>query len=66
MRVWFSEKLEAAKTYNLALGAVVFFEHLDIWVLGKTVFAHGGEVSGLPARAVEVMFDLGRHGDGVE
>jgi hypothetical protein len=54
------------KTYNLALGAVVFFQHLDIWVLRKTVFAHGREVSRLPARAVEVMLDLWRHGDVVE
>ena len=57
---------EAAKTYNLALGAVIFFEHLHVWVLGKTVLTHGREVCGLPARAVEIMLDLGRHGGVVE
>jgi hypothetical protein len=57
---------EAVKTYNLALGAVIFFQHLHIWVFGKTVLTNGWEVRRLPAGAVEVMLDLGRHGGVVE
>lgn len=45
-------------TYNLAFCAVVLLDHLHVWVLGETVLADGGEVSGLPPGAVEVLFDL--------
>ncbi len=50
---------------QLALGAVVLLEHLDVGVLGQAVLAHRGEVGGFPPGPVEVLFDLGGHGGGV-
>jgi len=49
------------ETYNLAFGAIVFFQHLHIRVFGKAVFTDRGEVCGFPAGAIEILLDLGRH-----
>lgn len=51
------------RTYNLAFGAVVLLQHLDIGVLGKAVLTHRWEVGRLPPGAVQVVLDLGRHGE---
>ena len=45
----------------LALGAMVFFQHLHVWILGQTIFANGRKVCRLPARAIQILFDLWRH-----
>lgn len=49
---------------ELAFGAIVFFEHLNVGIVGETGFANGWEVGRLPTGAVEVLFDLRRHRDG--
>lgn len=54
--------VSGSKTYNLALCAVVLFQHLYVGVFRKTVLAYRWEVCGLPTRAVEIMLNLGRHG----
>jgi hypothetical protein len=40
---------------------MVFLNHLHIWVFGKAVLADGRKVGGLPSRAIQIMFNLGRH-----
>lgn len=42
--------------------AVVLLYHLDVGVFGEAGLADGGEVGGFPAGAVEILFDLRRHG----
>lgn len=49
---------------ELAFGAIVFFEHLDVRIFGKAGFADAGEVGGFPARAIQILFYLGRHDGG--
>lgn len=44
---------------------MVFFDHLHIWVFGQTTLADRREVGGLPSGAIQVMFNLGRHGVGL-
>lgn len=46
---------------ELTLSPEILLEHLDIWVLGKAVFADGRKVGRLPAGPVEIVFDLWRH-----
>jgi hypothetical protein len=52
-------------TAYLALGAMILLEHLHVWVVGEAVLAYARHVGGLPSRAVEIVFDLLRHGRGV-
>lgn len=40
---------------------MIFFQHLHVRVVRQAVLAHAGKVGALPARAVEVLFYLGRH-----
>jgi len=40
--------------------SMVFFEHLDVGVLGETVFANRGEICGLPSRSIKILFNLRR------
>ena len=42
--------------------AVVFLQHLHIWVIWETFFADRREVGRLPAAAIQVGLDLGWHG----
>ena len=42
---------------------MVFFQHLDVGVVGQARLADGWKVGGFPAGAVEVLFDLGGHDD---
>jgi hypothetical protein len=42
---------------------MVFFQHLHIGILRKAILTDGREVCRFPAGTVEIMFDLGRHGD---
>jgi hypothetical protein len=42
---------------------MVAFEHLDVVVLWEAVLADGGKVCSLPARAVQILLDLRRHGE---
>jgi hypothetical protein len=40
---------------------VILLEHLHVRIFGETSFTDGGEVCGLPAGTVEVLFDLWGH-----
>lgn len=48
---------------DFAFGIMVAFEHLDVVVLWEAVLADGGKVCSLPARAVQILLDLRRHGE---
>jgi hypothetical protein len=45
---------------------MVILKHLHVGVVGQAVLADRGEIGGLPARAVEILLDLRRHGVGVQ
>ncbi len=47
---------------DLAFGAIVLLEHLDVRIRREAILADGGEVGGLPAGTIQVLLDLGRHG----
>lgn len=49
---------------DLAFGAVVLLEHLDVGIRGQAVLADRWEIGRLPARPVQVLLDLGWHDDG--
>lgn len=38
-----------AGTYQLALGAVIFLQHLDVGVVGQASFADGRHIGGFPS-----------------
>lgn len=40
---------------------MILLEHLDVWVVGETCFADGGEIGRFPTRPVQVLLDLRRH-----
>lgn len=46
---------------NLAFGIIIRLDHLNVWIVGETVFADRGEVGGLPTGAVEILLDLRGH-----
>jgi hypothetical protein len=46
---------------NLAFSIIIRLDHLNVWIVGETVFADGGEVGGLPTGTVEILLDLRRH-----
>lgn len=49
------------KTYDLALCAMIFLDHLHVWIFGKAVLTNGGKVCRLPAGSIQIMLDLRRH-----
>jgi hypothetical protein len=50
-----------AATYDLALCTMVLLEHLDVRVVWEAVLTHRWEIGRLPARAIEVLFNLKSH-----
>lgn len=46
---------------NFAFFAIILLDHLYERIVGEAVFTHGWEVSGFPAGAIEILFDLWGH-----
>lgn len=40
---------------------IILFDHLHVWIFWEAVLTHRREVRSLPARAVEILLNLGRH-----
>jgi len=41
--------------------AMIFLQHLDVGILRQAIFADRREIRRLPARAIKILLDLGRH-----
>lgn len=46
---------------DITYSAMVFLEHLDIWIVRQTFFAYRREIGRLPAGSIQILLDLGRH-----
>jgi hypothetical protein len=41
---------------------MVLLQHLHVRVVRQASFTDRGEIGGFPTRAIQILFDLGRHG----